>query len=153
MYRTTQNLQKDNELADFADRLLNDGMEQDASSSDVELISLEKTILNLKETFPPKKLDEDKARRMLAQVKLRASRELESVNQSFFQRFFSFQSNPQVGLLAAVAAVVILVLVGLPSVGTSGEALSGAALSDASYVPALGILVVLFILYWISRRK
>ncbi|MCB9144663.1 MAG: hypothetical protein H6635_04770 [Anaerolineales bacterium] len=153
MYRTTQNLQKDNELADFADRLLNDGMEQDASSSNVELISLEKTILNLKETFPPKKLDEDKARRMLAQVKLRARQEKEPVKQSFFQRLFDFQSNPQVGLLAAVAAVVILVIVGLPSVGTSGEALSGAALSDASYVPALGILVVLFILYWISRRK
>ena len=90
MYRTTQNLQKDNELADFADRLLNDGMEQDASSSNVELISLEKTILNLKETFPPKKLDEDKARRMLAQVKLRARQEKNRSNNLSFSVFLIF---------------------------------------------------------------
>lgn len=153
MYRTTQNLQKDNELADFTDRLLNDGMEQDASTSDVELISLEKTILTLKETFPPKSLDEDKARRMLTQIKTRANREPEPVKRSFFQRFFDFQSNPQVGLLAAVVAVVVLVIVGMPSGEASDVPLSGAALSNSSLVPALGVLAVLFIFYWISRRK
>jgi len=153
MYRTQQTIQKDNELADFADRLLDGKVDQDASSSDLELLSLEKTLLHLKETFPPKSLDEDKTRRMLVQVKLRANREPNPDNESFFQRFFNFQSNPQVGLLAAVAAVIILVIVGLPSADPSGEALSGATLSDANYVPALGILVVLFTLYWISRRK
>ncbi len=152
MYRSKDNLQKDMELADFADRLLSGGGEIPASTSDEELLGLEKTLLHLKESFPSQPIDEKKANRMLAQIKSRARRE-EPVRKSFFQRLFDLQSNSQIGLLVAVAAVVVLVIVGLPAPQTSTPPLSGTAFSGSTLVPVLGVMAVLFVLYWISRRK
>lgn len=153
MYRSKENLQNDIELADYADRLLNGGADQPASTSNEELLSLEKTLLRLADSIPPKPLDEEKANQMLTQIKSRARREEEPVKQSFLKRLFDFQSNPQIGLLAAVAAVVVIAIIGLPAPTSSDLPLTGTAFSGSSLVPILGVMAVLFVLYWISRRK
>jgi len=73
MDQRNQSTQQDNELADFVDRLL-DGKKTPASTSDAELVGLEKTLLRLNDAFPPEELDEAKSRQMLTRLKARMRR-------------------------------------------------------------------------------
>lgn len=156
MYQQNEPTKKDNELAEFTDRMLQGRTDRAASSSDQELLSLEKTILRLADAFPQEALEDAKAKQMLVRLKARMRREEEeqAAKPSFWKRLFDFQSNPQVGLLIAVAAVVMLVFVSLPAVQQPpGTSISGTALSGTSLFTVVGLAGVLIVLYWISRRK
>ncbi|HNB41377.1 MAG TPA: hypothetical protein PLG52_07745 [Anaerolineales bacterium] len=154
MDQRNKSIQQDNELADFVDQLL-DGKNPPASTSDEELVSLEKTLLRLNDAFPPENLDEAKSKQMLARLKTRMRREEEekAAKPSFWSRLFDLQANPQVGLLIA-AAVVVFVIVSFPAVvQPSGSAVSGTASSGGSMYVGLGLLALLFIVYLVSRKK
>lgn len=155
MNQKNESIEKDNELADFADRIVNGRMEFPASASDDELLSLEKTLLRLSNAFPPETIDDARTKQMLVRLKARAKREEEEqvAKPSFWKRIFDLQSNPQVGLLIATAAVVVLVIVSLPSVDPSGNSMSGTAFSNTSLFTALGLIGILLVFYWFSRRK
>lgn len=155
MDQRDKSIQQDNELADFVDGLL-DGKTPPASNTDAELVGLEKTLLRLNDAFPPEKLDEARSKQMLTRLKARMRREEEekAVKPSFWSRLFDLQANPQVGLLIAAAVVVVFVIVNIPAVvQPSGSAVSGTASSGGSMYVGLGVLVLLFIVYWVSRKK
>ena len=155
MYQKNESTEKDNELAEFTDRILKGRIEPFASTSDEELLSLEKTLLRLNDAFPPLPLEDARSKQMLVRLKARMRREEEEqvARPSFWKRLFDFQSNPQVGLLVAAAAIVMLVIISLPSVEPSGNSVSGTAFSGTSLFTALGLIGVLLVFYWISRRK
>ncbi|MBI3167168.1 MAG: hypothetical protein HYZ22_01710 [Chloroflexi bacterium] len=155
MYQKDETTEKDNELADFADRMIKGRIAPPASASDEELFGLEKTLLRLNDTFPPVTLDDAKSKQMLVRLKARMRREEEeqAAKPSFWKRLFDLQSNPQVGLLIAAAAVVLLVIINLPSVDPSGNSVTGTAFPGTNLFTALGLIGVLLIFYWISRRK
>jgi len=156
MYQPNETTKKDNELADFTDRVLQRKTDITASHPDEELLSLEKTLLRLNDAFPPEPLEDTKVKQMLVRLNARARREEEeaAAKPSIWKRLFDFQSNPQVGLLVAVAAVVVLVIVGLPSVQEpTGPSISGTAASGTSLFTVIGLFAVLFVFYWISRRN
>lgn len=154
MYQKNETTEKDNELADFADRIIK-GDERSASNLDEELVSLEKTLLRLSDAFPPEPFEDARVKQMLVRLKARARREEEdqAAKPSFWKRLFDLQSNPQVGLLVAAVAVVVLVIISLPDVQPSDSSISGTAFSGASIFVALGLIGVLLVFYWISRRK
>jgi len=156
MHQPNETTEKDKELADFVDRVLEGKHDHTASTPDDELLSLEKTILRLSDAFPPEPLDDAKVKQMLVRLKARTRREEEEreAKPSIWKRLFDFQSNPQVGLLIAVVAVVVLVIVSLPAVQQpSGAPISGTASSGTSLLTVVGLAGVLLVLYWISRRK
>jgi len=155
MDQRNKSIQQDNELADFVDQLL-DGKTPPASTSDEELVGLEKTLFRLNDAFPPETLDEAKSKQMLARLKTRMRREEEekAAKPSFWSRLFDLQANPQVGLLIAAAVVVVFVIVSVPAVvQPSGSAVSGTASSGGSMYVGLGLLALLFIVYLVSRKK
>jgi hypothetical protein len=161
MKRETET-QKDDRLADFTDRLLGGETTPTASNSDEELLSLEKSLLRLTHALPPERLEEARVGQMLARLKARAKREEEeqAAKPSFWKRLFDFQSNPQVGLLIGVAAVVVLVLISLPEIPLAGSGITGTAGAEPSVIStntnlsvAAGLVLVILIIYWISRRK
>lgn len=156
MPQFTENFEKDNELADYTDRLLNSKLDEIDSNADEELVELEKTILRLNRAFPPPSLEDARAKQILVRLKARARREkLEEMPQSsFWKRLFDLQSNPQAGLLMAVVAVLVVAIVSLPLLQTPGAAVSGTAFSGSGFFPALVAVVGIFlVLYWVSRRK
>ena len=156
MSHSTENFEKDNELADFTDRLLNSKLDDIGSNADDELVGLKKTILRLNHAIPPDSLEDARAKQILVQVKARARREKadQAPQPSFWRRLFDFQANPQVGLLMAVVAVLVVAIVSLPLIQTPGSAIAGTAFSDSGLFPAMAAVVaILFVLYWISRRK
>jgi len=155
MYRTKENITKDIELADFTDQVLSGKLDKTASTSDDELLSLESTILRLTEALPRETLEDAKAKQMLVRIKARARREEEeeAARPSVWKRLFDFQSNSQVAMLVAIAAIVVLVIVTLPASESSGSSMTGTAFSGSSLFPVLGVIGVLFVFYWISRRK
>ncbi len=156
MQRTNKTSPNDQELADFTDRVLQGRIDPAASTSDEELLSLEKTILRLTDAFPPEPLDDAKAKQMLVRLKARIRREEQeqAAKPSFWKKLFDFQSNPQVALLVTVVAVVMLAIVILPTVGQpSGSPVSGTAVSGTSFLTVAGLAGVLILIYWISRRK
>ncbi len=156
MYQQNESLEKDNELADFADRIMSGSANDSASTSDEDLLSLEKTLLRLNSAIPPKKLEDAQVKQMLVRLKTRTRREEDAAvsKPSFWKRLFDFQANPQVGLLFAVAAMVIIAVIALPALQVPGSSVSGTATSSGrSLFPILGGLGVLFVMYWLSRRK
>jgi hypothetical protein len=154
MYRQDETTKNDNELADFTDRVLQGKIDHNASSSDGELIGLEKTILRLTNAFPSDPLEDAKSKQMLVRLKARMRREEEAAKPSFWKRLFDLQSNPQVGLLVVAAMVVVLLVVSLPSIQQPpGSSVSGTSISGTSLFTVLGLAGVLVIIYWISRRK
>jgi hypothetical protein len=156
MHRPNETTEKDNELADYADRLLSGKDDPSASTPDEELLSLEKTILRLTDALPKEPLGEVKAKQMLVRLKSRMKREEEqkASTPSFWKRLFDLQSNPQMGLILAAVTVAVLAIVVFPKGETfDPSSMAGAATSGTGVLTALGLVGVLLILYWISRRK
>lgn len=153
MYQN-ESTKTDDELADFADRVLKGKADIPASTTDPELLSLEKTILRLNAAFPPESLEDAKAKQMLVRLKARMRREEEeTAAPSFWRRLFDFQSNPQVGLILAAVAVVVIAIVSLPSLEQSaGPLTTGTAFSGSGFIAA-GVLLALVVFYWLSHRN
>ena len=144
---------KDDHLAEFADQVLDGKNRQTASTSDEELLGLERTILRLRDAHPSDSLSEAETKRMLVRFKSRLRREEQTPKLSFWQRLFDFQSNPQVAMILAVAAVLILAVVSLPLLTPSGSSVTGTASNTNTTFFAVGLIGLLLIVYWFSRRK
>jgi len=146
-------LQKDDQLADFADQVINGNTKQNASPPTDELFGLEETILRLNSSLPPVSLDDAKVKQMHVRFKARIRREEQSVTSSFWQKWFSRESTPQLALAFAVLAVVIVAIVGAPSFGLTGSTSAGTAFTPGSIFLAIGMAAVFFILYWFARKR
>ena len=146
---------KDNQLADFADQVLQGKINTSASSSDADMVRLEETILRLKHTLPSDAPDAAKTKQMLVRLKARIKREEETEKIPFWKTLFDFQSNPQVGMLVVIAAVLILAVITVPSLelGGSSNPTTGTANNNANLLIGGGIVGVLLLVYWIFRRK
>ena len=145
--------QKDSQLADFADRVLDGKAAQSASNPDEELLSLERTILRLNDAFPPASPDNAAVKQMLVRLKARVRREEQTAKPSFWKQLFDFQSNPQAVMVLAAVAVLVLVVLGLPALQPPGSSVSGTASINGSLVIGVGLAGVLLLIYFLSRRK
>jgi hypothetical protein len=139
-------INKDNQIADFADG------KRTASSSDPEMVSLENTILSIKKNLPSEAPDSATTKQMLVRLKARIKREEEAPKVSIWKKLFDFQSNPQVGMILAVATILILAVVTIPSIQGDG-AIIGTASSTNSILVVGGVIVVILLGYWLVRRK
>jgi LPXTG-motif cell wall-anchored protein len=143
----TDETNKDNLIADFADS------KRTASSSDPELVRLEETIQHLKQSMPTSSINSATSKQMLVRLKARIKREEEAQKPSIWKRLFDFQSNPQVGMILAVAMVVIIAIVSVPSLQLSGGAVTGTAGNSNSILFAGVLVLVLLVAFWFTRRK
>ncbi|HRJ75449.1 MAG TPA: LPXTG cell wall anchor domain-containing protein [Anaerolineales bacterium] len=147
---------QDNHLADFADQVLQGKINTSASSSDADMVRLEETILRLKNTLPSTNApDTAKTKQMLVRLKARMKREEETEKIPFWKKLFDFQSNPQVGMLVIIAAVLILAVITVPSLefGGGNNPTTGTANNNANFLIGGGIVGLLLLVYWIFRRK
>lgn len=140
-------LNKDNHIADFAEG------KTSASSTDPELIHLEETILSLKRNLPTSALDSATAKQMLVRLKARIKREEEMPKIPFWKKLFDFQANPQIGMILAVTAVLILAIVTVPSLQFGGGTITGTASGTTNLLIIGGLITVILLTYWFSRRK
>lgn len=141
------NSHNDNPIADFADG------KKSASSSDSELVSLENTILRLKSGLSNNAPDSATSKQMLVRLKARIKREEEAPKVSIWKRLFDFQSNPQVGMILAVAMILILVVVSIPSLQFGDGAITGTASNTNSMLIVGGLIGAILLIYWVVRRK
>lgn len=148
-------IDKDNELADFTDRLLLRNQDRAASSTDDDLLRLEETILRLNQTFPSETLSESRSKQMLVRLHARLKREEQAAKPSFWKELFNFQANPQVGMIFAFVAVVMLVVLIAPTQNLGGAAVSGTASTSSGGTFALiaVLLLVIVAIFWQARKK
>ncbi len=123
-----------------------------ASNADDDLLDLEETILRLNRSLPSDSLNDAEVKQMLVRFKARVRREEQTARPSFWKRLFDFQANPQVGMILAAVVVLVLVFIGAPLLA-SGSTTAGTADGTGSFFIAIGLLGVLLVVYWISRRK
>lgn len=140
-------LKKDNHIADFSDG------KKSASSTDPELLQLEETILRLKQNMPSNSPDSATTKQMLVRLKARMKREEETPKVPFWKKLLDFQANPQVGMILAVATVLIFAMVTIPSIQFGGETITGTANNKTSYVLIGGVVSAIVFVYWLVRRK
>lgn len=141
-------IDKDNHIADFVDG-------KTASSPDPELVQLEETILRLKSTLPSDAPDIAKSKQMLVRLKARMKREEETKKIPFWKKLFNFQANPQVGMILAVAMILIIAIISVPSleIGGSSNPVTGTANNSTSLLIGGGLIVMLLLVYWIFRKR
>lgn len=147
------NVQQDDQLADFADQVMQGKQNQPVSSSTDDLLGLEETILRLNSSFPPHTLDDATVKQMHVRLKARIRREEQNVKPSFWNKWFGRNISPQLGLAFAVLAVLIVAVVSVPSLTTSGSSITGTASTPVSLFVAIGLAVAALIIFWILRRK
>ena len=140
-------LNKDNHIADFADG------KKSASSTDPELLALEETILRLKQNMATNGPDSATAKQMLVRLKARIKREEEMPKVPFWKKLFDFQANPQIGMILAVATVLILAVVTIPSIQSGDGTITGTAANTNSILVVGGLVIVILLAYWFTRRK
>lgn len=140
-------LNKDNQIADFADG------KRSASSTDPELVHLEETILRLKRNLPTTGPDSATAKQMLVRLKARIKREEEMPKVPFWKKLFDFQANPQIGMILAVATILILAVVTIPSLQSGDGTVTGTASNTNNIVIVGGLVILILLTYWFARRK
>ncbi len=148
-------IDKDKELADFTDRLLLGNQDRAASSTDDDLLRLEETILRLNQTFPSETLSESRSKQMLVRLHARLKREEQTAKPSFWKELFNFQANPQVGMIVAVMAVLLLVVLVAPLQDFGGATVSGTAstFSGGTFALIAVLLLVIVAIFWQARKK
>lgn len=150
---------QDEELSEFADRLLNGQMKNTASDPNEELRDLEETILRLHSVMPNTSLEESQKKQMLVRLNARIRKE-QTQKKSFWASLFNAEgvqnnSRPQfmaaIGILAIlVTAVIISPILGMDGTSTiPGTALSG---TRGFILPAI-LLGFIIVILWINRKK
>ncbi|MBI3150789.1 MAG: hypothetical protein HYZ21_01525 [Chloroflexi bacterium] len=147
------NPKKDDQLADFADQVLRGTMNQPASPPTDDLLGLEETILRLNSSFPPTSLDDATVKQMHVRLKARIRREGQAAKPSFWKKWFGREVTPQLGLAFAVLAVLVVMVLTSPSLTPSVPPTTGTASTPISFMVIVGLVAVLFIVYWFTRRK
>lgn len=144
---------KDDQLADFADKMLEGKIMKTASTADDEMAALEETLLHLKRSLPSAQLSDAEKKQMLVRFKARLRREEAAEKPSFWKRLFDLQANPQLGMALAAVAVLVLVVIGVPMLGSTGTETSGTANNTDTALIAIGMIGILLMVYWFSRKK
>ncbi len=139
-------------LSDFTDRVLDGKISAPASSSDQKLRGLEETILRLNQAFPSQPMNENTARRMAFDFKIRRQKIEPSPRPVFWGSKQTFQ---RLGLAVAVIAIIIAVIAIGPSLVSGGNNIPASAglhpLSIGLFVVIIGGILLLAI--WLGRRK
>ncbi len=146
-------LQKDDQLVDFADQALNGKLKSSASTLTDELSGLEETILRLNSAFPLDPLDDAMVKQMHVRLKSRIRREEQNAKPSFWNKWFGRNVSPQLGLAFAVLAILVVALVSTPFLTPSGSSTTGTASAPVNFVVVAGLAGMFFLLYWFMRRK
>lgn len=144
---------KDDQLADFADKMLEGKIMKTASIADDEMAALEETLLRLNRSLPSATLSDAEKKQMLVRFKARLRREEAAEKPSFWKRLFDLQANPQLGIALAAVAVLVLVVIGVPMLGSTSTETSGTANSTDTGLIAIGMIGILLMVYWFSRKK
>lgn len=147
---------KDKHLADFTDQVLQGRINSPTSSADADMVRLEETILRLKHTLPNNAPDSATSKQMLVRLKARMRREEQNQKIPFWKTLFDFRSNPQVGMLIAIAAVLVLAIITAPSLepmGSSSSITTGTANDNSNFLIGGGVVTVLLLIYWIFRKR
>lgn len=149
---------QDEELSEFADRLLNGQMKNTASDSNEELRDLEETILRLHSVMPNTSLEESQKKQMLVRLNARIRKE-QTQKKSFWASLFNAEgmqnhSRPQfmaaIGILAIlVTAVIISPILGIDDTSTTGTALN----SSPNLFLIIGLIAVVVCILWFARKK
>ncbi len=147
-------LQQDNRLADFADRVMEGKMKQSESNADDELLGLEQTLLRLNQSLPSVSLDDATVKQMQVRLNARIRRETQEAKQPFWTKWFSIQGRSQFGFGLAAVALLILLAVISPSLTTGSSSTTGTALTPMNNMFVIGLLVGgILVIFWFMRRK
>ncbi|MBE0672147.1 MAG: hypothetical protein IH588_16325 [Anaerolineales bacterium] len=145
------NLQQDDQLADFADQVMQG--KPSASSSTDDLLALKETILRLNNSLPPASLDEATVKQMHVRLKARIRREEQDVKPSFWKKWFGREISPQLGLAFAALAVLVIAIVSIPSLTSLPSSTAGTASTPVNLFVAAGLAGVFLLILWVMRRK
>jgi anti-sigma-K factor RskA len=145
-------LEKDDRLADFTDRLLAGEIEQDVTrrEPDPELAQMQETLRRMRQAFPPQQANAEMRNRIRARLTTEWRKNNIPVRTA--QKSF-LPSNRTLSLSLAIGAVAIIVLLVsfLPQVQTE---ISGTAGIGTSWIPfAIFIIVVAGLILWQLRKK
>jgi hypothetical protein len=147
------NPQHDDQLADFADQVMQGKRTQPASIVTDDLFGLEETILHLNGTFAQTPLDESRVKQMHVRLKSRIRREEQNVKPSFWKKWFGRESTPQLALAFAVLAVLVVVFVSAPFLTPVDSSATGTASGSVSLIVAASLIGAIFVIYFGARRK
>lgn len=147
------NPQQDNQLAEFADQVMQGKLNRPASSLTDELPGLKETILRLSNGFPPNPLDDAAIKQMHVRLKARIRREEKAARPSFWKKWFGRDVSPQLGLAFTILAVLIVFFVSTPSLTAPGSTTTGTASTPVNFIGAAVLAAVLFVVFWVTRRK
>jgi hypothetical protein len=150
MTQPTAPNRKDDELADFADRLLNQADSGAPLSADAELRGLQETVARLHRTFEGETPDAETLRRMQANLES-AVREKTLANRPAWKSQRSRQRMILGFASLAIFAALLFVLPFLPSGAGGVEGSAGLRFSIPAVLAALGLIVLLFV--WLNRRN
>lgn len=149
-------IQDDDRLADFTDQVLDGKLKQAESNVDEELLGLEETILSLKRSLPSTPLDQAAIKQMQVRLNARIRREAQETKRPFWKKWFEPQSRPKFGMAVVAVALLIALVIFLPSVTTSGSP----SITATALTPAKNILFIVSILagiilifLWTKRPK
>jgi hypothetical protein len=145
----------DERLADFTDRVLSGQAKEIESNSDPELRKLEETVLRLNRTLPQTSLDEASVKQMWVRLNARARRESNRSEDSFWKRWFPpNQVRPQFGMALGAIALIALIVIVIPSfVGGGSSTVATALTSSQGLAMVLLLAGVIFLIFWMIRRK
>jgi len=145
----------DERLADFTDRVLSGQAKEIESNSDPELRKLEETVLRLNRTLPQTSLDEASVKQMWVRLNARARRESNRSEDSFWKRWFlPNQARPQFGMALGAIALIALIVIVIPSfVGGGSSTVATALTSSQGLAMVLLLAGVIFLIFWMIRRK
>lgn len=128
-------------------------MTKTASNADDEMAALEETILRLNRSLPSAQLSDAEKKQMLVRFKARLHREESAQKPSFWKRLFDLQANPQMGIVLAAVVVLIIAIVATPMLFPAGSSTAGTASGNSTTFIAVGLIGVLLVIYFISRRR
>ncbi len=146
---------RDEQLADFTDRLLSGQVNKAESNADPELHHLEETVLRLNQTLPQTSLDQAAVKQMWVRLNARARRETQQGEGSFWKRWFlPIQVRPQFGMALGAIALIVLLVVVIPSFASGGSSTIATALTSSQGLAMVLLLAgVIFFIFWVTRRK
>ncbi len=157
MTRDNQPFNLDEWLASFADQALEDRVDDLSSTvgSDPAMRALAETILRLKHAFPKEELSQASIKQMRANLLVRwRAEQKRGASWLRFLRLDWPSRRSQLATTAALAVVVVILIVAIPILFSSGlitaSAGSETPISLSMWI-LLGVLVVVFL--WLLNRK
>jgi len=141
----------DDRLAEFTDEALEGRISSPASPVDEDLLLLEKTILRLRDAYPPTSLDTARVKQMQVRLKNRIRREAREESQPFWRTWLT---RPQTWAVMGILGMVLVFIALSPYLSAPGSSTAATALTPArGGILALGVAFILALVLWFRRRK